>query len=116
MQTVILAGGLGTRMSSKTENLPKPMIKIGSRPILWHIMQTYIDYGHNEFIICGGYKIEKIKRYFYEYNLMHNDVTFDLNGNYEAMNPTQNDQKVAISKAEKEAKTKFNNLNSQFKA
>ena len=96
MKTVILAGGLGTRMSSKTENLPKPMIEIGNHPILWHIMQTYTYYGYNEFIICGGYKIEKIKRYFYEYHLMHHDVTFDLNGNYEAINPTHNNQKVSV--------------------
>lgn len=96
MKTVILAGGLGTRMSSETENLPKPMIEIGNHPILWHIMQTYTYYGHNEFIICGGYKIEKIKRYFYEYHLMHHDVTFDLDGNYEAIDPTHNNQKVSV--------------------
>ena len=64
MQAVILAGGFGTRLSEETHKIPKPMVKIGSRPIIWHIMQYYSFYGVNEFIICGGYKFEIINNFF----------------------------------------------------
>ena len=64
MQVVILAGGLGTRISEETNFIPKPMIKIGSKPIIWHIMKYYASYGVSDFIICGGYKINKIKSFF----------------------------------------------------
>lgn len=64
MKAVILAGGLGTRISEETFNKPKPMISIGNKPILWHIMKIYSKFGINDFIICGGYKIDVIKKFF----------------------------------------------------
>ena len=78
MKTVILAGGLGTRFSEESEYKPKPMIEIGDKPILWHIMKEYSFYGHNEFIICAGYKQHVIKEWFSDYFLNNSDVTFDL--------------------------------------
>lgn len=78
MKTIILCGGLGTRLREETEFKPKPMINIGSHPILWHIMKTYAYYGHNEFILCLGNKSEMIKDYFYHYEVMNNDVTVEL--------------------------------------
>lgn len=84
MKTVILAGGYGTRISEESILKPKPMIEIGSMPILWHIMKTYSHYGFNEFIICAGYKQHVIKEWFAEYFLHTSDVTFDYsNGNNE---------------------------------
>jgi glucose-1-phosphate cytidylyltransferase len=68
MILVILAGGLGTRISEETEFIPKPMIKIGQKPIIWHIMKYYSSYGVNNFVICGGYKIEKIEQFFKKKN------------------------------------------------
>ena len=81
MKAVILAGGLGTRFSEETEHKPKPMIQIGGRPILWHIMKMYSSYGINDFIICCGYKGYVIKEYFANYFLHESDVTFDMNEN-----------------------------------
>lgn len=82
MKVVILAGGKGTRISEESHLRPKPMIEIGEAPILWHIMKYYSQYGHNEFIICCGYKGDVIKEYFANYYLRHSDVTFDFsNGN-----------------------------------
>ena len=78
MQAVILAGGKGERLGGLTENIPKPMIEIGGKPILWHIMKIYNHYGFNEFIICLGYKGNIIKDYFYHYNNYANDFTIDL--------------------------------------
>lgn len=63
MQTVILAGGLGTRLSSKTSKIPKPLIRVGGHPILWHLMKIYSHYGYSNFIICGGYKVNQTKKY-----------------------------------------------------
>ena len=81
MKVVILAGGLGTRISEESHLKPKPMIEIGERPILWHIMKYYSTYGFDEFIICAGYKQYVIKEYFAEYFLHNSDVTFDLSSN-----------------------------------
>lgn len=78
MKVVILAGGYGTRLNEETRIKPKPMIEIGNRPILWHIMKIYSTYGLNDFIICLGYKGEIIREYFADYFLNHSDVTFDL--------------------------------------
>ena len=78
---VILCGGLGTRLREETEFKPKPMVKIGNRPILWHIMKTYAQYGFTKFILCLGYKGELIKEYFYHYEVMNNDVTIALGSN-----------------------------------
>lgn len=81
MKAVILAGGLGTRLSEETTIKPKPMVEIGGRPILWHIMKTYAAYGINDFIICCGYKGYIIKEYFANYFLHMSDVTFDMRFN-----------------------------------
>ncbi|WP_099203837.1 glucose-1-phosphate cytidylyltransferase [Scatolibacter rhodanostii] len=82
MKVVLLAGGLGTRIAADSHLKPKPMIEIGGRPILWHIMKNYAAQGFNEFIICCGYRSEVIKRYFADYFLYHSDMTFDYrNGN-----------------------------------
>lgn len=78
MKVVILAGGYGTRISEESQFKPKPMIEIGSMPILWHIMKTYSSYGFNEFIICAGYKQDYIKKWFRDYSLITSDVTFDF--------------------------------------
>jgi glucose-1-phosphate cytidylyltransferase len=81
MKAVILAGGLGTRISEETHLKPKPMIEIGGRPILWHIMKIYSTFGVNDFIICCGYKGYIIKEYFANYFLHMSDVTFDMTNN-----------------------------------
>jgi glucose-1-phosphate cytidylyltransferase len=81
MKAVILAGGLGTRLSEETVTKPKPMVEIGGKPILWHIMKTYSQYGINDFIICCGYKGYVIKEYFANYFLHQSDVTFNLKAN-----------------------------------
>ena len=78
MKAVILAGGLGTRLSEETNVRPKPMVEIGGRPLLWHIMKTYSFHGVNEFVICCGYKGYLIKEYFANYFLHVSDVTFDI--------------------------------------
>lgn len=81
MKAVILAGGLGTRISEETHIKPKPMVEIGGKPILWHIMKVYSAHGINEFIICCGYKGYVIKEYFSNYFLHTSDVTFDMKNN-----------------------------------
>lgn len=81
MKAVILAGGLGTRISEDTVNRPKPMIEVGGKPILWHIMKIYSAYGVNDFVICCGYKGYVIKEYFANYFLHTSDVTFDMRTN-----------------------------------
>ena len=81
MKAVILAGGLGTRISEETHLKPKPMIEIGGHPILWHIMKSYAAHGVNEFVICCGYKGYLIKEYFANYFLHMSDVTFDMENN-----------------------------------
>lgn len=91
MKCVILAGGLGTRLSEETNVLPKPMVEIGSRPILWHILKLYSCWGINEFIICCGYRGYVIKEYFANYFLHMTDITFDM---------TSNSMKVLHAKAE----------------
>ena len=83
MKVVILAGGLGTRISEESHLKPKPMIEVGDAPILWHIMKYYSSYGFNEFIICCGYKGYVIKEYFADYYLHRSDVTFDFANNNE---------------------------------
>ena len=80
MKVVLLAGGFGTRFSEETMHRPKPMIEIGDKPILWHIMKEFAYYGHTEFIICAGYKQEMVKQWFANYFLQTSDVTFDFRG------------------------------------
>lgn len=81
MKAVILAGGLGTRLSEETSLKPKPMVEIGGRPILWHILKIYSTHGINDFVICAGYKGYVIKEYFANYFLHMSDVTFDMSNN-----------------------------------
>ncbi|SFO34607.1 glucose-1-phosphate cytidylyltransferase [Pseudobutyrivibrio sp. JW11] len=77
MKVVLLAGGFGSRISEESQFRPKPMIEIGNKPILWHIMKEYSYYGHNEFIICAGYKQHFIKEWFADYFIHNSDITFD---------------------------------------
>jgi glucose-1-phosphate cytidylyltransferase len=81
MKVVIFAGGLGTRISEETEARPKPMVEIGGKPILWHIMKIYAHYGYDEFVVCLGYKGYMIKEYFMNYYMHNADVTIDLGAN-----------------------------------
>lgn len=81
MKVVILAGGLGTRLSEETSSRPKPMVEIGGRPILWHIMKIYSSQGFNDFVICLGYKGHAIKEYFANYFLHQSDITIDIQKN-----------------------------------
>ncbi len=81
MKTVILAGGLGTRLSEETDSRPKPMVEIGGKPILWHIMKIYSSFGLNDFIICCGYKGYVIKEYFANYFIHQSNLTIDLRNN-----------------------------------
>jgi len=84
MKVIILAGGLGTRLAEETEVLPKPLVEIGGRPILWHIMKQYAHYGFKEFFVALGYKGEAIKRYFLDYYDLNSNLTIDLgNGNHQ---------------------------------
>lgn len=81
MKAVILAGGMGTRISEESHLRPKPMIEIGGKPILWHIMKIYSAHGVNDFVVCSGYKGYVIKEYFANFALHASDVTFDLRDN-----------------------------------
>lgn len=85
MKVVLLAGGLGTRMREETEFRPKPMVDLGGKPVLWHIMKIYATYGHTEFIVCAGYKGEFIKNYFYNYAAMNMDFTLKLGNHGDAV-------------------------------
>ena len=84
IQTIILCGGLGTRLREETEYRPKPMVPIGGKPILWHIMKIYSGFGYKDFILPLGYKGNMIKEYFYHYHLMSQDVSIRL-GNHHAV-------------------------------
>ena len=81
MKAVILAGGLGTRIAEETTTKPKPMIEIGGKPILWHVMKIYSAHGINDFVICLGYKGHMTKEYFPSYYLHNTDITFDIASN-----------------------------------
>jgi len=89
MKVVIFAGGLGTRLSEETDIRPKPMVEVGGKPILWHIMKIYSHYGFNEFIICLGYKGFFIKEYFMDYYMHNSDMTIELNSNKVDIHYTQ---------------------------
>ena len=93
MEVVILCGGAGTRLREETEFRPKPMVNIGPRPILWHIMKLYAAYGHREFVLALGYKGDMIKNYFCHYELMNNDVTIEL-GRHEKLTIHQSHQEA----------------------
>ena len=81
MKVVILAGGMQSTLNNEGEGIPKPMIDIGGKPLLWHIMQHFSAYGLNEFIICGGYRVDMIKEYFMDYYIYASDITVDLSNN-----------------------------------
>ena len=82
MKVVLLAGGLGTRMREETEFRPKPMVEVGGRPVLWHIMKLYDRHGFKEFVVCAGYKSEQIKEYFLNYEARNNDFTVHLGSSH----------------------------------
>lgn len=86
MKVVLLAGGFGTRISEETQLKPKPMIEIGDKPILWHIMKEYSHYGFNDFVICAGYKQHVIKEWFADYYICNSDVTFDFTQGKKSVN------------------------------
>jgi len=97
MKVVILAGGLGTRISEETDVRPKPMVEIGGMPILWHIMKMYSHHGFNEFIVCLGYKGEVIKEWFAQHHLRESDVTFDFSdGSVKNHKPSKDNWKVTL--------------------
>lgn len=97
MKVLLLAGGLGTRLSEETEIRPKPMVEIGGKPILWHIMKIYSSYGFNEFVILLGYKGYYIKEYFANYFLHQSDVTLDIStGKMEVLNNSSEPWKITL--------------------
>jgi len=98
MKVIILAGGFGTRLSEYTESIPKPMVTIGKKPILWHIMQRYAHYGHKDFYLALGYKAEIIKDYFLTFSATNSDFSIDLNtGKVETHNTKELDWKVTLA-------------------
>lgn len=106
MKTVILAGGFGTRLSEHTELLPKPMVDIGGKPIIWHIMNSYAAHGFNDFIIALGYKASVIKEYFLQYHYLNSDFTVDLaTGSIISHQPDRVDWKVTLVDTGLEAMT-----------
>ena len=97
MKVIILAGGFGTRLSENTESLPKPMVSIGGKPILWHIMKSYAHFGHNDFYVALGYKAEMVKDYFLHYRTLNADFTVDLgSGNVTSHQLNEVDWKVTL--------------------
>ena len=97
MKVIILAGGFGTRLSEYTETIPKPMVTIGKRPVLWHIMRSYAHFGHKDFYLALGYKAEVIKEYFLHYRSLNDDFTIDLsNGVIEPHNTDDTDWRVTL--------------------
>ena len=97
MKVLILAGGFGTRLSEETQNIPKPMIEVGGKPILWHIMKIYSHYGFNDFVILLGYKSYVIKEYFANYFLHQSDVTIDVQQNkIEVLNTSSEPWRISL--------------------
>ena len=97
MKIIILAGGFGTRLSEYTELLPKPMVTIGGKPILWHIMQAYATFGHKDFYIALGYKAQLIKEYFLNYKSLNADFTVNLSdGSIEIFSDSSVDWRVTL--------------------
>ncbi len=97
MKVVILAGGMQSSISNEAEGIPKPMVDIGGKPLLWHIMKYFSQYGLNEFIVCGGYRVDMIKEYFMDYYIYASDITVDLRTNtVEVHNKKTEDWKVTV--------------------
>ena len=97
MKVVILAGGFGTRLSEETSLKPKPLVEIGGKPIIWHIMKIYSSFGFNEFIVCLGYKGEMLKQYFRDYYLLSSDIEVELNqGKISSLNNDSENWKVSL--------------------
>lgn len=97
MKVALFAGGFGTRLSEETSTRPKPMVEIGGRPIMWHIMKMYAHYGHKDFVILGGYKVEYIREYFLRYQSTHCDFTVALKtGNVEWLQAVEEDWRVTV--------------------
>lgn len=106
LKIIILAGGLGTRLSEETDLRPKPMVEIGDHPILWHIMNTYSHYGHNDFYIALGYKGDQIKQYFINYNSLENNVVVNLKtGHTDYINKTGKDWTIHLIETGKATET-----------
>ena len=108
MKTVILCGGKGTRLREETEYRPKPMVEIGNRPVLWHIMKIYASYGFKDFILCLGYKGNMIKEYFLNYEAMNNDFTINIGRHNQILvhnNHTENDWLVTLVNTGDETQT-----------
>ncbi len=106
MKVVIFAGGLGTRISEETDARPKPMVQVGGKPILWHIMKMYSHYGYNDFIICLGYKGYVIKEYFMNYFLHNSDITIDIGKNKVEVHDTSSEEfKVTLVETGLDTKT-----------
>jgi glucose-1-phosphate cytidylyltransferase len=106
MKVVIFAGGLGTRLAEETDIRPKPMVEIGGKPILWHVMKIYSHYGFNEFVICLGYKGFFIKEYFMDYYMHNSDMTIELHSNNVDIHYTQTESfKVTLVDTGLETKT-----------
>ncbi len=97
MKVVILAGGFGTRILEHTKSVPKPMVEIGEKPILWHIMKYYSSYGYNDFVICLGYKGYVIKDYFYNYLIHNSDICIDTeNNSFQILNKCEESWKITL--------------------
>jgi glucose-1-phosphate cytidylyltransferase len=97
MKVVVLAGGLGTRLSEETKTCPKPMVEIGGKPILWHILSHYSSYGYDDFLVALGYRSDVIKNYFLNFEAMNRDLTVDLSrGRYESHGPTTPPWRVSL--------------------
>ena len=97
MKVVILAGGFGTRLAEYTELIPKPMVKVGGKPIIWHIMKRYAKFGHTDFFLALGYKAELIKDYFLNYRVLNSDFTVNLiDGRVEAIKSDKVDWKITL--------------------
>jgi len=106
MKVVIFAGGLGTRISEETDTRPKPMVEIGGKPIIWHVMKIYSHYGFNDFIICLGYKGYMIKEYFMNYFLHNSDITIDIKENKVEVHDTSSEAfKVTLVETGQDTKT-----------